>query len=54
MQVVSKLVKIKNNGKPTTEYVENELKRNGINPLRWAIVEVDDDVYTISVADLKE
>ena len=52
MQAVSKLVKIKNNNNLTTEYVETELKKQHINPLRWAIVNVDDDCCTISVADL--
>jgi len=54
MQVKSILAKVKNNGKITTEYIENELKKQNINPLRWAVVEVDDKMLTISAADLKE
>ena len=52
MQAVSKLIKIKNNNKPSTEYIEEELSRQNITPLRWAIVAVDDKFYTVSVADL--
>jgi len=54
MQVKSELVEIKNNGQPTTEYIEQELTKRNINPLRWAIVDINDKIYTISVANLKE
>lgn len=54
MQVVSELVEIKNNGQPTTEYIEQELTKLNINPLRWAIVDVNDKMYKVSVANLKE
>lgn len=54
MQAVSELVKIPNNHKPSVEYIENELTKLNIIPLRWAIVHVDDKMYTVSVANLKE
>jgi len=54
MQVVSLLVEIPNNGQPTTEYIEAELTKRNINPLRWAIVSVSDTIITISVANFKE
>ena len=54
MQVVSEIVEIPNNNKPTVEYVELELTKRNINPLRWAIVHVSDKMYTVSVANLKE
>lgn len=54
MQVISELIEIPNNGNPTTEYIENELTKRSINPLRWAIVHVNDKIYTVSVANLKE
>ena len=54
MQVVSELVKIPNNQNPTVEYIESELTKRNINPLRWAIVHVSDKIYTVSVANLKE
>ena len=54
MQVVSEIVKIPNNNAPTVEYVESELTKRNINPLRWAIVHVSDRMYTVSVANLKE
>lgn len=52
MQVVSRQVEIPKNEALTTEYIENELTKLNINPLRWAIVSVSDTMYTISVADL--
>ena len=54
MQVVSEIVKIPNNNAPTVEYVESELTKRNINPIRWAIVHVSDKMYTVSVANLKE
>ena len=54
MQVESTVVEIPNNNNPTTEYIENELTKLNINPLRWAIVHVDDKIYRVSVANLKE
>ena len=53
MQVESILVEIPNNNTPSTEYVESELTKRNINPLRWAVVNVSDKIYTVSVADLK-
>ena len=54
MQVISELIEIPNNGNPTVEYIESELTKRNINPLRWAIVHVNDKIYTVSVANLKE
>ena len=54
MQIVSELIKIPNNGNPSVEYIEGELIKRNINPLRWAVVHVDDKMYTVSVANLKE
>ena len=54
MQVESILVEIPNNNKPSTEYIESELTKLNINPLRWAVVHVSDKIYTVSVANLKE
>ena len=50
MEIVSKIINIKNNGNPTSEYIEQELKNNGIIALRWAIVKISKDVFTINTA----
>ena len=54
MKATSELIHIKNNGNPTVEYIETELKKQNINPLRWSVVHVDDKMYTVSVSSLKE
>ena len=54
MQVESILVEIPNNNNPNTEYIEEELTKLNINPLRWAVVHVSDKIYSVSVANLKE
>jgi hypothetical protein len=50
MQIVSEIVNIPNNGNPTTEYVLSELKKMGITPLRWAIVKITNETYTVNCA----
>jgi len=50
MQIKSVLVKIKNNKNPSTKYIEGELLALGIKPLRWAIVNIDDEYYYVCVA----
>ena len=54
MQAVSLIIKIPKKGIPSTEYIEAELLKQNINPLRWAIVHVSDNMYTVSVTNLKE
>ena len=54
MKVVSSIAKIANDGYLTTEYIESELTKLNINPLRWAIVDVDDKIISISIADLQK
>ena len=53
MEIISKLINIKNIGEPSTEYIEHELKKMGIDPLRWAIVKISKDFFTINVAYAK-
>ena len=54
MQVESILVEIPNNNNPSTEYIESELTKRNINSLRWSVVFVNDKIYGVSVANLKE
>ncbi len=50
MSIVSEILEIENNANPTTEYIESELSKRGIEPLRWAIVKISKDFFTINVA----
>ena len=54
MYVIPEVVQIKKNMVPSVEYIENELRNMNINPLRWAVVHVSDNMYTINIANLKE
>ena len=54
MQAESLLIKMPVINIPTTKYIESELLKQNINPLRWAIVHVSDNMYTVSVTNLKE
>ena len=50
MQIVSEIINIPNIASPTVEYVEQELKKKGVCPLRWAIVKISKDFFTINCA----
>ena len=52
-KVESELVEISNIGQLSTEYIESELTKRNISPLRWAIVSVSDTIYKVNVANLK-
>ena len=50
-EIISKTIKIKTPVlPPDTEFIENEIKRQGIEVLRWAIVEVENDILTLAVS----
>ena len=49
--ITSELILIPNTDNISTEYIENELKKQNIeNPLRWAIVHTNSENLTISLA----
>lgn len=50
MEVISKLVEIEANLPVDNDFIENKLKEMGIEPLRWAIVGVNGNILTISLA----
>ena len=53
-EVISKTLKIKSPVMPpNVEFVEQEIIKNDIEPLRWAIVEVKEKELTISVSGRK-
>ena len=54
MEAISQIIEIKNNGKISTEYIENELTKLNICPLRWAIISVSDTIITVSVAKIQK
>ena len=45
MQIVSEIINIPIIASPTVEYVEQELKKKGVCPLRWAIVKISANFY---------
>ena len=54
MQVVSELIDLPNTGEFSSENIEAELTKRNIKPLRWAVVNVSDKIFTVSVANLIE
>ncbi len=50
MEIVSKLVKIEAQLPIDNVFIEQKLYEIGIEPLRWAIVKVDKNELTISLA----
>ena len=53
-EVISKTIKIKSDKMPPEiDFIEKEIIKSGVEPLRWAIVEVEDSELTLSVSGRK-
>ena len=52
--IVSESVKINRIENISTEYIENELKKQGIEPIRWAITKVEEKSLIITLAYERE
>lgn len=50
MEIISKLIEIQAELPIDNDFVEAKLREMGINPLRWAVTGVKNNVLTISVA----
>lgn len=50
MEITSKLVEIEAKLPVNNNFIEKKLKEMGIEPLRWAIVKVNNNILTISLA----
>ena len=48
--ITSKEIKIKIPQNLTSEYIENELRSRGMDVLRWAITDFDEEYYTLNLA----
>lgn len=53
MTIISKIVDIYATSPIDSHFIDNSLKKMGINPLRWAIVNVQGHKLTVSVAHEK-
>ncbi len=51
MEIVNKIIKIKCE-KPDLDFIESYFKKEGIVPVRWAIVDVKDDTLILDCAIL--
>ncbi len=51
--IVSKNIKIKKTENFDNLYIEQELKKQGLNFVRWAVLAVDDESLTVSVSYIK-
>ncbi len=53
-EIISKTIKIKTPKlPPETDFIEQEIEKHGIEALRWAIVDIKDDILTLSVSGRK-
>ena len=48
--IISQDIKISKTDNLTNDYIETELQKMEISPLRWAIVDVSEIAYTVSVS----
>ncbi len=52
--IVSENIKIKIQKPISADKIEEELKKNGLTPLRWAVINVENDIYTISLSYIRK
>ncbi len=52
--IISDSINIKYVENISTEYIESELKKQNIEPIRWAITEINEKEITISLAYERE
>lgn len=54
MKIIDTVIKFKSDVMPPkNEYIEAQIRKNGIDPIRWAIIEICDNELTLSVAGIK-
>ncbi len=54
MEVISKTIKIQTNSlPPKVDFIEKQIELSGIEPLRWAITDIEDNILTLSVSGRK-
>ena len=52
--IISKDFKIKIPEEFTSGYIEKELKKMGLDVLRWAVTGYDEEFYTVTASYVKE
>ena len=53
-EVISKTIKIKSDKMPPeVDFIETQIIKSGLEPLRWAIVDVQENELTLSVSGRK-
>ncbi|MBQ3101824.1 hypothetical protein IJC60_02350 [bacterium] len=50
MEIKSKTIKFEKQGEITLDYIKKIFKEQNIDPLRWAITEIKDDVCEIALS----
>lgn len=50
MEIVSKLIEIEADLPINSSFIETKLKEMEINPLRWAIVKIENNLITVNLA----
>ena len=54
MKIIDTIIKIKSaQMPPKNDFIEQEIKQNGIDPIRWAIIEINENELVLSVAGKK-
>ena len=50
-KVISKTIKIMSQEMPPrVDFIEKEIIKNGLEPLRWAIVDVENNMLTLNIS----
>ena len=50
MQIETTIIELENTKNFSVEYVESQLQQRNIEPLRWAIVDINEKTFSVNVA----
>ena len=54
MKIIDTIVKFQSDiMPPKNDFIEAQIKKCGIDPIRWAIIEINENKLTLSVAGIK-
>ncbi len=50
MKIISENIQLKNINTFTTEYIEEELKKMNLDIVRWAVIDINEKIFTLCVS----
>lgn len=54
MMILTEIIEVKRTDNLTSDYIDADLRKQGLDVISWAILDVKKDVYSVNVAFVKE